>query len=133
MCWEVIAAIASSATFILSIALFILVPIIQRHVRSKPLSLIIELKDKAIKIQNQYNRILTKEELDEFKKEVDNLKVELLAEISKISKYRAKQYNMWGEVNTYLFRKINNEEQLIYLGVINSCWKLADNIIEKYS
>ena len=133
MCWEVIAAIAASATLIFSVVFFVLIPIVQRYRRSKPLSRIIELKDDAIRIQNDNNRVLTEAELDKFKQEVNDLKTELLAEISKISKHRAKQYKMWGEVDTYLFRRIADKEQLIYLGVINSCWKLADKIIEKYS
>ena len=67
MRWEVIAAIAASATFILSLVLFVIVPVIQRHTRSKLLSRIIELKDNAIGMQNDNNRTLTEEELDKFK------------------------------------------------------------------
>jgi len=133
MCWEVIAACSASAGIIFSVVYFVIIPFALRRRRSKPLARIIELKDEAIKIQNDNNKTLSDAELTTFKQEVDALKAELLAEIGKISKLRARQYENWGEVDTYLFRRISNREQLVYLGIINSCWKLADRIIEKYS
>ncbi|MFC1904121.1 hypothetical protein ACFLXJ_00985 [Chloroflexota bacterium] len=133
MCWEITAAIAASATLVFSLLVFGVIPIWKRFKRKAPISRIHVLKDKAIEIQNGNNRNnLTEDELNNFKREVENLKQELLDEISKISKPISKQYKKFGAVDISMFRKIADGEQQMYLGYIRRCWELADKIIDKY-
>lgn len=133
MSWDSVAAIAASATLVFSVIVFGVLPKLQKSKWRKILPKIIELKDKAVCIQNDYWRNLSPDELSKFHKEVEDLKEELLNEIAKVSKSQAARYKIYGTVDITPFLSISNSQQRMMLGYIRRTWQIADEIIDKYS
>ena len=106
----------------------------QRGKRDKISLRLAELKEEAVKLQNQYWKDIAKEEeIKQFIMQVINWKKSFIGEVMKISVPKAKQCEYLGMIDETPFLQVRDPLHRKHLAIINEYWQLADKVLDQYS